>query len=233
MIVAVNQPTYLPWLGYFELIARSDYFVFLDTAQYVHHEWNNRNRLKSGSGEPFWLTVPIVRSKLNTPINEILIASDAPNRNWKKKHLNSIKNSLRKAPFFDGLWPGIEHCITTSSDMLSNLNIALILHVVEVLGLNVPIFKASDLGVSGIRTERLRHICQHFGAETYYSPAGSSVYLEEEKSILTDAGVSIQYQHWEHPVYDQLYGGFVSHMSVIDSLMNIGPEKTRELIIEH
>lgn len=230
MIVAVNQPTYLPWLGYFELIARADHFVLLDTVQYAHHGWTNRNRIKGQDGRPVWLTVPVAHAPLDTAIKELRISDDPSNWRWRKKHLGSISSFLGRAPFFAELWPDLSEIVATPWERLCDLNCALILHLMRLLGLDTPVVRASELGLPGHRTELLKNICLHFDAQTYYSPAGASAYLDKEQEILRNAGIALEYQAWQHPVYQQLYGEFLSHMSAIDALMNLGPMKTRALV---
>jgi len=227
--IVINQPGYIPWLGYFEQVARADVFVFLDCVQYVHHEWNNRNRLKGADGKPVWITVPVDKHPLDTDIKDKNISPEMPN--WSRKHLNAISNLLGGTQYIQKYLPHLTSIYNREHINLCDLNIELIKLISEWLGLSVRFVRASELSPSGKRTEMLRDICLKLEATHYYSPAGAAVYLEDEKHILEDAGVRVLYQTWEHPVYPQKYGDFVSHMSVLDSLMNVGPEKTREFIL--
>lgn len=222
------QPTYLPWLGLFELLARADVFIFLDTAQYVHQEWNNRNRLKGSNGKPFWLTVPVKKHPLNTPIKDIEINSRTIH--WRRKHIEAIRSNLGGTPFFDTYFPLLEEWYSTEHRYLTDLNRTGIQLIADCLGLSPKFHIASQLDVHGERTELLREICNKVDADCYYSPRGAATYLEQEKHILEGAGIAVTYQQWKHPVYPQRHGSFVSHMSAIDALMNTGKEQCRVFI---
>jgi len=226
--IVITQPTYIPWLGYFEQIARADVFVFLDIVQYVHQEWNNRNRLKGTNGEPVWLTIPVEKHPLETNIEDIKISSNK--HSWATKHLNTISSLLGKTPYIQEFLPQLARLYGKENTNLCEFNIELIKLISQWLGLKVKFVRASELGPSGKRTEMLLDICLQLEAAHYYSPAGAAVYLENERHILENAGISISYQRWEHPIYAQKFGGFLSHMSVLDAIMNAGPERTREFI---
>ncbi|KPA09272.1 WbqC-like protein family [Candidatus Magnetomorum sp. HK-1] len=233
MVVAINQPTYFPWMGYFELIAKADIFVYLDCVQYVHHEWNNRNRLKGSNSESFWISVPVKKCQLETPIYDITIANDPPNKKWRKKHIMAITSALGKAPYFKSLWSKLENILMREISNLSELNIALIKAISNNLGIEKQMYRASEFKTSGKRTELILDICKTFSATEYYSPAGAAIYLEKEKYLFDNNGIIVTYQNFQHPKYPQQFGHFISHMSILDPLMNIGIEKTRKLLIKN
>lgn len=226
--VVVNQPTYLPWLGYFELIARCDRFVVLDTVQ-LARSWQCRNRLKGPSGQPFFVTVPLKRQPLATLIRDALLLPDA---DWRERHLASVQSVLGRAPYFDELFPALErwYASTTSATHLAQVTVSGLRFFCELLGLRPSIVLASELGVGGRRADLLLALCQRLGARRYYSARGSSDYLEPEEERFRQAGIEVVYQTWAHPTYPQPWGPFVSHLSVVDALMNIGVAATRALI---
>lgn len=225
--LAIQQPTYLPWLGYLEQIAQSDVFVFLDSVQFERHSWQNRNRLRTIAGEPFWLTVPVERASLHTPIREISILRKSDI--WVRKHVNSLKASLGRAPHFKHFDHLVEKWIGHDVLMLADLNIALITDFARILGFNPTFIRASDLPLVQSKSELVLEICRHVGATRYYSAAGARAYLRED--LFADAGIALEYQSWHHPTYAQTGPGFVSHLSTIDALMNLGAEETRKLIL--
>lgn len=227
--IVVTQPTYLPWLGYFEQIAKADAFVFLDTVQCVKQSWHNRNRLKGNDNNPIWLTVPVKGHSLDTPLQEIQISQNT--LLWRRKHLATIQMCLGSALYFRSIFPLIQKWINSEYEYLVDLTISGIKMFSDLLDLSPQFVRASELNRQGKRTGLLVNLCQQFGADCYYSPMGSKVYLEEEKHLFTEVGIEVMYQTWEHPIYRQLGQGFVSHLSVIDALMNIGPEATRSLIV--
>jgi hypothetical protein len=228
--VGMNQPTYLPWLGYFEQIARAEIFVFLDMVQYEKESWQCRNRLKSTNGEPFWLTVPVAKQPLDTTIREIRIAPGRPW--WRTKHLRSIQHSLGTCPYFHEIYPHLERWLNTDYQLLADLNIDGIQLIAGLLGLSPKFIRASQLAPEGHKTRLVVGLCKQLGASQFYCTAGSkTAYMAEEEYMFAEAGIQLTYQSWLHPTYRQRGAGFVSHLSAIDALMNIGPEATRALVV--
>lgn len=225
--IAIQQPTYLPWLGYFEQIARSDVFVFLNTVQFERHSWQNRNRLRTVAGEPYYLTVPIERGPLNTPIKDVAILRRNPT--WVRKHLLSVQASLRHAPYYKQILPIVEKWITHDVSLLADMNIALITDFIRLLGIKTKLVLASDLEVSGAKTDLVISICASLGATRYYSAAGSATYMDP--APFTARGIAVEFQSWQHPEYQQVGKGFVSHLSIVDALMNVGPETVRKMLV--
>lgn len=222
MRIAVLQPGYLPWLGYFDQEFSVDLFVIYDDVQYDRRGWRNRNRVKTPNG-PAWLTVPVVqKGKYNQLINEVYIDNDRP---WQRKHLGTIASFYRKAPYFDVIYPEFEEIILREWSMLWELDVALADWLNRLIGVKTPVMLASELNVTGQKSERLMNICQKLGATEYYSGAAARHYLDIE--LFKSAGIQVFFQEYEHPVYPQLYGDFISHMSVIDLLMIALPEAER------
>jgi hypothetical protein len=223
----VTQPTYLPWLGYFQAIASADVVVFLDTVQFERRSWQSRNRLKGSNGEPYWLTVPVAKHSQDTPILEIQIADTD---DWAAKHLRSIGLSLQGAPHGDAALESVAPHYATPPAGLSDLNISLIGATLSSLDIVREIHRASELGVVGRRTDLLLAICKDVGADRYLSAAGAAAYLEDERGDFDDAEIEVVYQTWEHPVYPQAGPGFVSHLAAIDAIANLGGAGTRDLL---
>jgi WbqC-like protein family len=224
----ITQPTYLPWIGYFEQIARADVFVFLDTVQFVARSWHSRNRLKGTDGEPFWLSIPVAAHRRTARLMDIRISENQ--QRWRTKHLRSIRTHLGSAPYFKSLYPKVEEWISAEYEYLVDLNIAGIKMLSALLHLSPAFGRASELNVGGERTQLLVNLCKQLGANRYYSSAGSRAYMHAETHLFAEAGVEVVYQMWQHPIYPQHGTHFVSHLSVIDALMNIGPQATRSLI---
>jgi hypothetical protein len=227
-VAVITQPNYLPWLGYFEQVARADVFVFLDTVQFARREWQSRNRLKGSNGQPFWVSVPVACCPQRTPLKEIEISTDQPH--WRRKHLNSIRRHLGGTPYFGEVFPTIESLLEEDHRRLVDLNIAGIERMARLLGLRPRFVRASEFGIAGRRAELLVHLCRAVGADVYYSSLGASVYLAGSEPLFSDAGIELRYQHWQHPYYPQRGDAFVSHLSVVDALANVGLAKARETI---
>ena len=223
--VAIMQPTYLPWCGYFGLLDYVDQFVFLDNVQYSHQSWQQRNRIKGPSGE-ILLTVPVVGSSKRGNIESVLINS---NSNPLSKHLKSLHHSYSNSKYFSEVISHLGPILNSTTDFLSDLNIALITEIAKMLGLSTPMLKASDLGSAGVRENLLTSICREIGATEYVSPPGSKDYLGGSK-VFEDSGVKLMYFDFSHPIYKQKFGSFISHLSVVDMLFNVGPKQAACLI---
>jgi len=175
MRIAVLQPGYLPWLGFFDQEMSVDQFVIYDNVQYDRRGWRNRNRVKTPNG--MWLTVPVLQK---------------------------------------GLYDQIIR------DVKIELDMAMIRWMNGRIGIKTDIVMASDLGVSGQKSERLLEICRKLGANEYFSGAAARHYLDI--GIFSEAGIKVYFQEYMHPVYPQLNGGFVSHLSALDLIMIALPE---------
>ena len=125
----IMQPTYLPWLGYFDLIRQSDIFVFLNDVQFSKQSWQVKNRIKNLS-EELMITIPVKKSSLSTKIDMVLIDNT---KNWKKKHLKSIYLAYKKSEFFDEIYPIIENVINTEVDFLSEFNTIILKKISSLL----------------------------------------------------------------------------------------------------
>lgn len=225
----IAQPTYLPWMGFFEQIARADVYVFLDTVQFERQSWQTRNRLKGTRGEPFWLSVPVAAHHLEDPLGSIRIAPREPT--WRRKHLRSMEVALEKAPFFREIFPVVREVLERPHELLLELNIDFIRRVCGLLGLAPRLLRASELGVTGAKADLVLAICRALGVDGYYAAEGSRSYLEPALPRFEDAGIAVTFQAWLHPVYPQVGPGFVSHLSVLDALCNLGPGGVRERIL--
>lgn len=232
MIVSVMQPTYLPWLGYFDLIDSSDTFVFLDDVKLEKSDWHVRNRIKGASGE-LMLTCAVAtpNGRMEAKINTTEFAKGHP---WRKKHLKSIEACYRKAPFFNELFPKLSTYYLASDKMLlGQFNIGLIKLLSEYMSISSQFITASELvGIAGVKDQRLVNICQNLKTTHYLSPIGAKAYIEQHQpgGRLVENGIDVFYQNFEHPHYQQLFGDFISHLGAIDCLFNLGPEQTLALI---
>jgi hypothetical protein len=220
MRIAITQPTYLPWLGYFDLIDQVDTFVVLDTVQFEKQSWQQRNRIKTPSGL-LWLTVPVLfRGLLGQKILEVEIR-DAE---FWRKHLRGIEVNYGRAPFFEEYFPQVSAILQECrpGTHLVDLNLRLLHWLMKVFGVRTSVVLASSLAQEGKRTELLANICQKLGASQYVSPLGSAVYLLDEMNCFRDADIEVVFQNYSHPEYRQLFPPFVSHACALDLLFNEG-----------
>ncbi len=217
MIVAVHQPQYLPWLGYFDKIRQADIFCYLDNVQYKKNDWQNRNRIKTSQGWQ-WITVP-VRYQFPEKICEVKIN---PTVKWQKKQLQALITNYRRAPFFDNFFDIYEQIYSKNWEYLADLNIYSIERLKDALGLSQkPAIKSSQLELREDPTDRLIDICKAVKADTYMSGQDGVKYMDLER--FKESSIKVVIQDFKHPVYPQLFEGFESHMSVVDLLFNCGP----------
>ncbi|GAA60051.1 hypothetical protein P20652_1915 [Pseudoalteromonas sp. BSi20652] len=232
MLLSMMQPTYLPWLGYFGLINSADKFVFLDNVKLEKSDWHVRNKIKSGKQE-LMLTCPVStpKGRMTATIENTQFVSANP---WRRKHLKSIAESYAKAPFFSSLFPLLDSIYKDESiTCLAQMNIKIIRVLMGFMNITTPTFIASQLkDVSGVKDARLVSICNELECDTYLSPVGAQAYIEKETpgGALVKNGIDVFYQNFIHPKYPQVKGEFISHLSVIDCLFNVGPVETVKLI---
>jgi hypothetical protein len=227
MRVAICQPTYLPWLGYFDLMDQVDTFVILDTVQFEKQSWQQRNRIKTPTGLQ-WLTVPVVfRGRLGQRIQEVEIR----NAEFIRKHLRAIELNYAHAPFFQRYFPELSRILeeTDARKNLVELNLRLLDWLIGILDIKTPLVRASSLGEEGKRTELLANICRKLGATQYVSPIGSAEYLLKEIDVLARANVETVFHNYEHPRYEQQFPPFLAFASVIDLIFNEG-DRSMEII---
>ena len=220
MKIAIAQPTYLPWIGYFDLLDQVDQLVLLDSVQFEKQSWQQRNRIKTPTGLQ-WLTVPVAfRGRLGQRIVDVEIRQ----ADFWHDHLRAIELNYRRAPHFDQYYPALQDLLkSAASDLrLARLNLKLLEWLTETLGIRTPMVRSSELPVEGRRTQLLAEICAALGATTYISPLGSADYLLGELELLTSRGISVSFQHYEHPSYRQLFPPFLPYACVLDLLFNEG-----------
>jgi len=217
MICAIHQPQYMPWLGYFDKIDRADVFVFLDTCQFKKNEWQNRNRIKTVQDWQ-WLTVPVSHN-FGQEIRHVLISNAS---NWRRKHQTAIQSNYAKAPYFQTYRPMLQGILEREWTHLAELNVHLVKVLADCLGIRTRWVLASEMHVEGRSTEAIVDLTRMVGADTYLSGAGGHEYLDTSR--FGEEGIQLQFQHYDHPVYPQIHGEFKSHLSVIDLLLNCGPD---------
>jgi hypothetical protein len=216
MRVAIHQPQYLPWLGYLAKWAAADLFVFLDTVQYAKNGWQNRNRIKARAGAQ-WLTVP-VHARLGVPIHQVTIDTTQP---WRRRHLAAIRHAYATAPRFADHEAALEDLYACPPASLVPLAVASATWLARSVGITTPTVRASELGVDATDpTARLLDLCRAVKADTYLSGPDGLRYMDRAR--FAEAGIEVLVQRYEHPVYEQLHGPFVSNLSALDLVVMHG-----------
>jgi len=218
MRVTIHQPDHLGYLGFYHKIMNADKYVVLDNVQFSKGEFINRNRIR-GPKVPLWLSVPVLtKGRLGQLIREVEINPKDP---WQKRHWGRIFHSYCKAPHYETYAPVFQAIYATSWEKLIDLNLHIIGTIFDLLGLEIDMCPASELGVTGKATELLIAITQAVGGSTYLSGPAGKGYLDE--SLFEKSGIRLEYNQFIHPIYEQLYEPFLPNMAVIDLLFNCGP----------
>ena len=218
--VVILQPSYLPWIGYFDQINKADVFIFFDDVQFTRRDWRNRNRIKMQSGQADFITIP-VQSKGNYLANIDQIHIDNQ-QEWAKKHLMMFLHNYKRAPFFSPVQERLQSVLTKRYELLADLTIDLIKNIAEYVGIaNTTFLTSSKIPVSyQDSTDHLIQLCKAVGATHYLTGDSAKNYLDENR--FTYNNLILEYQNYVHPVYPQLWGQFLSHLSIVDLLFNVG-----------
>lgn len=224
--VVVLQPGYLPWIGFFDQLARSDAFVFYDDVQYDKNGWRNRNRVKGQDGSPLWLTVPVrLKGHFGARVMDVEIDST---QKWVDKHLRTLEQLYRREPCFDRVFPAVAEVVRRKHGLLVDLDLELVEVLRKILGLERRIVRSSQLDIHGGQTERLVRFCQHFGATRYLTGDSAEAYLDQ--AAFTSVGIEVEFHRYRHPVYPQGDAPFVPFLSIVDLLFRQGGSAALECL---
>ncbi len=219
MIIAIHQPNYLPYLGFFDKMLKADHFVILDDAQFSKGDFHNRNRINTAAG-PKWLTIPVKGTFM--PINDIVINKDHKfsGMKWSEYHLKLIKENYLKTKFFETLFSLLEEIYKQEYEKLLEVNLALIFLLKKLFEIKTPVSLSSELGIRSLSTRRLIDICNYFSAETYLSGKSGQNYMD--LSLFEKNNINVLIQDFKHPVYNQGFNRFEKNLSSIDVFFNAG-----------
>ncbi len=222
--LVVLQPGYLPWLGFFDQLRRSDTFVLYDDVQYDKGGWRNRNRLKSPGGAT-WLTVP-VRTKGRA--HQRLLHVEIDNRQrWARQHISTIRQLYARAPHLGRYLPDLAELLSRPWGYLVDLDLALVSMLSGWMGLNRTPLRSSELGIAGSGTQRLVDIALQTGARRYLTGDAAEAYLDV--AMFADHGIEVEWHGYRHPTYPQQHGSFVPYLSALDLLLNCGEDASSVL----
>lgn len=209
--VAIMQPTYLPWLGYFDMLDQADVFVLLDTVAVSPKSWQTRNRIRARDGNIVWLSVP-TNARRGMHLSDVRIANE---HEWQWKHWRALESAYEHAPHRCSVAPA-----TISHTYLAGLNDFLIRRIADRMGIRTSIARASrmDLPYSKDPFRRVANICAHVGATELLNTPGAKDWLDGH-----DVGVPVRWHEYEHPIYSQGNAPFFPFLSVVDLLAWHGP----------
>ena len=224
MIVAIHQPEYLPWLGFFKKMMNVELFVFLDDVQFRKKGWQNRNRIRINDGTTM-LSIP-VHTHSYPKINEVTIDNE---KNWSIRHKKSILYNYARAPYFDEIKDFIESIFEKKFQYLLDLNTEIIKFIMNELEIKSKIVFSSELEISKKGSDRVLDICKAVDADHYITGtfwAESNLRVEEFKK----SNIDVEFQKFQHPIYKQIHGEFIPEMSIIDLLFNEGRKEAKKIL---
>jgi hypothetical protein len=222
--IAIHQPNYIPWLGYFYKIYQSNLFVFLDDVQFSNQGLHNYHFIKTSAG-PARLRIPVIQT-LGDKIRDVKVRYTI---DWCKKHLDQLYLNYSKAEHFEEVFSDFKQLLDTQYEFLGDLNISIIRFICNKLGIKLDYVKSSDLKIDSVREEKILDICTSLGADIYYSGTGAKAYQKEEEFI--SKGIQLKYSEYKVFPYPQQFLEFQSDVTIVDFLMNCG--YTWDIVLKH
>jgi len=230
--IAIMQPTFNPWLGYFDLIDYVDTFIFLDTVQLNQQSWQTRNKIKIQDKE-LMISIPIEKNKNKKElfIKDALI--DFRKFDFRKKLLRTIKQNYKKSKHYDDVFDFISELILYETKYLSEYNINIIRNISKKLEINskILILSNTDYISDTKKGDLVLDICKYFGVSKYVSPIGAKEYLDKSLNDFKSFNIEVEYQHYNHPQYTQIGDTFIPYVGILDLLMNEGFENSKKIIL--
>jgi len=218
MVLTAHQPVYLPWFGLFHKIALADVFCFLEDVQYQRSDWNNRNKVKFSNGKPDWLSVPVLKKDfLERSYMDICIDNKDT---WRRKHWFSIELNYCKSPYFGRYRDELKAVYDREWEFLVDLNYEMLLLFLRWLKIPTKIVRMRDYSFKGKKSDLVLDMCRQLGADIYIFGAQGKDYADI--SSFHQSRIVPYFQEYKHPIYPQIHGDFVSHLAVIDLLLNCG-----------
>lgn len=224
--VAILQSNYIPWKGYFDIIASVDEFVLYDCVQYTKNDWRNRNQIRNSTGKT-WLTIPVRHRSLEQTIEETEVADSR----CFSKHWKTFKQLYSKSPHIQYCEAELAELFTDTAApaFLSECNFRFISRICELLGIGTKISRSRDFEISGDRNERLVDLCKKMGATHYLSGPAAASYLNSE--LFAEAGVAVEWMDYTgYPEYQQPYPPFDHYVSILDLLAAEGPHSAEFML---
>jgi hypothetical protein len=224
VIVSINQPAYLPWLGYFHRILRSDLHIVLDHVQFEKNSFTNRNKVRTRDGWT-WLSVPVqTKGRFgDVAIDRLAIANERP---WARKHWDTLRFNYQRAAHFEpAFW---EDAYARPWERLAELQRVTTGHQLQALGIATPLASSAELGAGGAKDALVLNLCRAAGATVYLSGPLGRDYLVPER--FAAAGIELRFHDYAPPRYEQAHPGFEPYMAAVDALFCLGGDATRALL---
>jgi len=204
-------------MGYFEMIAASDVFIFLDDVQFSKKSWQQRNRIKGANG-PFWLTIPVVHKSGPFKILKDVEINNATD--WQQKHIKSIEIAYSKTPYFAQQINAVKEIYSKKWKNLVDFNIATINMLMEQIGISTTTIRSSSMNITSKGNHKIVDLCEYVGADELYDAAGAFDFIDN--GLFKQAGIRVAFQNYLHPEYPQLHSDFIPYLSTIDLVFSQG-----------
>ncbi|RRO24650.1 WbqC family protein [Flavobacteriaceae bacterium 14752] len=226
--IAVMQPYIFPYIGYFQMIAAVDKFVFYDDVNFIKQGWINRNRIKV-AGKDFMFTIPLDKPNSFTKINKTLIKTISYEK-WRRKILRTINQNYKKAPYFNSIYPLIYNTLNQEKETISELSIFSVKTIAEYLDLNTHFIISSEAYQNSEldRQQRILDICSIEKASLYINAIGGKD-LYNKKDFLKQ-NVELRFINSRTVEYNQFSDEFIPWLSIIDVLMFNSKEKVKDFL---
>lgn len=231
MRVAMMQPAFMPWQGFFELIYQTERFLILDDFQFSIQSYHQRNRLFVNKGQVDWYSVPVRKSlSFEAPLNKTFINEDIP---WRTKMWKRIQQNYSKANHYLQIAPYVENWLSERGKSLATQNIAFIKLACDILDLKREFVLSSQFSSSAQRSKRVVELLRLNDADTYYCAKGSFDYMLAD-GLFPLNDIKVLFQDFQPKAYPQIGSPdhFIPYLSILDALMNVGPEQTVTRITE-
>lgn len=228
MKLAIMQPYFFPYIGYFQLISAVDLFIVADEVQYIKKGWINRNRILKQTDGWQYITAPVQKHHHKDLIKNVLITADDA---WRNKILKQV-GLYEKAPYFNAVFSLLQQCLLTSQRSIALFNAALLQHVAQYIGMHFKIAIQSNLALDYSevynKEDRPIQMCRQIGATTYINPCGGTALYEKEK--FNEKGINLTFLKPHIEPYNQQRNFFEPHLSIIDVMMFHAPEEIKKML---
>lgn len=221
--ISILQSNYIPWKGYFDIIAKSDVFVVYDEVQFTKNDWRNRNLIKTATGKQ-WITIPVNQKSLDQRIFETEISLQT----WAKKHQGMLQANYAKAPCFKEMKDRIFSLYDTNDKLLSSINLRFIRGICEMLDIKTKIIDSRELNLTGDKVEKLVDACTKLNASVYLSGPAAKSYIDEK--LFIDSNIQLEWMDYGgYKEYHQLFPPFDHGVSILDLIFNMGSDAKKYL----
>ena len=238
MKLAIMQPYFMPYIGYFQTMAAVDKYLLYDKVAFIKKGWINRNRIYIQNVGTQFITIPLKNKSSFTNISDVQIDNTT---DWRSKMLNLIYYNYKRSLFFDVVYPLMENSIKQSSELISEYNFVVLNQIATFLDINTPIELCTDPMYDGIeeqlvkyddsllrKYDRIKFICQANNADNYINPIGGQTLYD--KQMFAQEGITLSFVQTQVVSYPQFAPEFIPNLSIIDVLMHNGKEGTKQLL---